>query len=48
MPEDIASESVLICQAVYLLQAEGCEFHARRPVIPAHAGLAFHAMPGQG
>jgi hypothetical protein len=25
-----------------------CGFHARRPVIPAHAGLAFHAMPGRG
>jgi hypothetical protein len=26
----------------------GCGFHARRPLIPAHAGPAFHAMPGRG
>jgi hypothetical protein len=24
----------------------GCGFHAGRPLIPAHAGPAFHAMPG--
>jgi hypothetical protein len=23
-----------------------CGFHAGRPLIPAHAGPAFHAMPG--
>ena len=30
MPEDIASESVLICQAVYLLQAEGTCYRCQR------------------
>jgi putative transposase len=25
-----------------------CGFHASRPLIPAHAGPAFHAMPGRG
>jgi hypothetical protein len=28
--------------------AKECGFHASRPLIPAHAGPAFHAMPGRG
>ena len=37
-----------VSQKNIVADATTCGFHAGRPVIPAHAGLAFHAMPGRG
>ena len=32
----------------HAVSSAGCGFHASRPLIPAHAGPAFHGKPGRG
>jgi len=44
---DMEAEQVFFGVPLLIL-IDGCGFHACRPLIPAHAGPAFHAMPGRG